>query len=385
MTLAKATLRIVAMGATALGLAATSTAAQDLRFTFGQPESYATYQATKNFMDKLAEAGMPGKLFTSGSLLTLGETTPGVRDGLADAGFVVLPYTPAEFSESILIANLSLLATTGYPLEVPGAGMNGATMEYIMLHCPECQVQMKAQNHVFTSGTSSQDYVLACTSPIRSLADFQGKRIRVGAANFTRWTEFLGGVPVQMPGNETYDGLSKNLLDCTTIGLADFYGQKHIEVTNSVIIGAPGGVYASLGFANFNRDTWQGLSEEQRVAAMNAAAYASAESIMAYSEFDKIGYDATVEGGKHEIIQAADDIVAKTLEFAEADLVTIEAEMTEKYGVQNAAEKLAKSRELIEKWKVLTKDIKRGDTEALAQLYMDEIYSKLGLASYGMD
>jgi len=65
--------------------------------------------------------------------------------------------------------------------------------------------------------------------------------------------------------------------------------------------------------------------------------------------------------------------------------VTIEAEMTEKYGVQNAAEKLEKSRELIEKWKVLTKDIKRGDTEALAQLYMDEIYSKLGLASYGMD
>lgn len=378
-------IRMSAFGAAALAISAAQATAADLRFNFGLPESYAIHGPMQDYAKELGEAGVDTKLFTSGSLLTLGETTNGVRDGLADAGFVVFPYTPAEFSETILIANLSMLATMGEPMEVPGAAMNGASMEYVMLNCPECQVQMKAQNQVYTGGSSSQAYILGCTAPIRSLDELKGKRIRVGAANYTRWTEYLGAVPVQMPGNETYDGLSKGLLDCTTIGLADYYGQKLIEVTNSVIMGAPGGVFGSLGVANYNRDTWQSLSADQREAILKATARASATTTLAYGQFDKIGYDAAVESDKHEIIEASADIVAKTAEFVEADLAAIENEMSEKYGVENAAEKLATARALIEKWQGLTKDLTVNDADALTELYMTEIYSKLDMSSYGME
>lgn len=374
---------VAAMGATLL----TTTGAQatNVRLSFGHPESYALYQSYQNFATKLGAAGLPTKIFTSGSLLSLGDTAPGIRDGLADTGFVVLPYTTAVFSESILIANLSMLATVGSPLAVPGAAMNGASMEYIMLDCPECQTQMKAANQVFTSGSSSQDYILGCTKPIRSLAEMKGKRIRTGAANFTRWAEYVGAVPVQMPGNETYDALSKGVLDCTTIGMADFYGQRLYEVANSVLFGAPGGVYAALGYANFNRDFWRGLTAAQRTAIMRAAAHAAAESTLAFAKFDKTGFDTIKAAGKHTYIQASSDIVARTNAFVTADMANIEKEMTEKYGVKDAAKKLAKSRALVAKWRDLTKNIKATDTDALAKLYWDQIYSKLDLASYGMN
>lgn len=368
-----------------LALSATCAAATDVRLTFGQPESYAIYDSYLHFADALGALDMPTRIFTSGSLLALGETTPGVRDGLADVGFVVLPYTPAEFSESILIANLSMLATTGDPIAVPGAAMNGATMEYILLDCPECLAQMAATNHVYTAGSSSQDYVLACTAPIRSLDDLQGKRIRVGAANFTRWAEFVGAIPVQMPGNETYDALSRGALDCTTIGLADFYGQHLNEVTNAVVLGAPGGVYAALGYADFNRDFWQALTEEQRVGVMHAAARASAESTLAYASFDGIGREAVEAAGTHEFIPVPADITARTAEFVTADMASIEQEMTERYAIQNAAEKLATARALVERWRGLTANITADDVDALTQLYWDEIYSHIDLTHYGME
>lgn len=379
------TLRRAFIAASAAVTLAGVAPAQEMRFSFGLPESYSIYESMVRLAERLSEAGLPTKLFASGSLLTHAEATPGLRDGLADIAFVVLPYNPAEFAESNLIANLSMLATMGEPLEVPGAAMNGASMEYVMLNCPECLEELKATNHVYLGGSSSGPYILGCTAPIGSLEEFQGKRIRVGAANYTRWVEYLGGVPVQMPGNETYDALSKNVLDCTTIGFADYLGQQFMDVSNTVIVGTPGGVFAALGLMNFNRGVWQGLSEEQRLEVLRIAARGSAETVLRYHEYDQIAHETVAASERHEIVDAAEDIVAKTTEFVDADLAAVEKEMTENYGVENAGQKLEEARALIEKWQGLTREIGPDDADALEQLYWDEIYSKLDAATYGMD
>lgn len=377
--------RLLGTAAIVIGAMVGSANAKDLRLNIGQPESYAIYPDMVAFAERLTADGMPTKVFASGSLLTLAETGPGLRDGLADIGFVVTTYYPAEFSESLTVLNLSMLATAGDRIALPGAAMNGAVMEYILLNCPKCLEQMKASNQTYLVGASSGPYILGCNKPIRSAEDLKGKRIRVGAGNFSRWADYVGAVGVQMPGNETYDALGKNALDCTTIGMADLYGQRQLEVTNTIVFGAPGGVFPGLGLVNFNRDVWQGLSVEQRGKVIRHAVRASAETTVRWPTNDQLGREVAEKGGKHEIVEAPADIAALNAAFVEKDMATIEAELTKNYGVEAAGEKIALARGLVEKWKGLTKDIGLDGVDALEKLYWDEIFAKLDLTTFGME
>ncbi|WP_339803853.1 hypothetical protein [uncultured Marinobacter sp.] len=41
-----------------------------------------------------------------------------------------------------------------------------------------------------------------CRNPVKSLDDLKGKRMRVGAGNWSRWVESVGGVGITMSANE---------------------------------------------------------------------------------------------------------------------------------------------------------------------------------------
>ena len=58
---------------------------------------------------------------------------------------------------------------------------------------------------------------------------------------------------------------------------------------------------------------------------------------------------------------------------------------TDQYGLQNAADKAATFRGLLDKWKGLTADLDPTDQAALATVYWDEILSKLDYATYGLN
>lgn len=368
----------------ALTLAAAPAGAQtrELRFAFGLPDIYAAYKSLETFAATITEAGVPAKVYAM-SLFSLAESSDGLRDGIADIAWVTMPYKPAEFSETILMANLSMLTTTGDTVPVPGAAMTGASLEYTLLNCPDCLAQFKAQNQVYTAGSSSPPYVLMCNKTIATVEALKGKRIRSGAGNFTRWAEYFGASGVSLPGNEIYDALGRGTVDCTANAMADITGNRYIDVTKSVTLGVPGGVFSGLAVANFNRDIWLGLSVEQRTAIMKAAARLSAESVVAFNAFDVDGTEQTRAKGI-EIIDAPPELMEATATFVEEDVKAIVEEMGTKYGVPNAEEKVATARALIEKWKGLTRDI-GDDPDALEKVYWDEVYSKLDLATYGMD
>ncbi|MBT6276249.1 MAG: C4-dicarboxylate ABC transporter substrate-binding protein, partial [Chromatiales bacterium] len=132
-----------AVAASVLGLAASTVmapaaSAKTMKAAVGLATSSAQYYAYELFADYVkANTDVKIKVFSM-SLLNLKETPPGVRDGIADMGFVLPPYYPAEYAENNLPANLSMLSTTGKQVESPGAAMAGATSEYTYFHCPEC-------------------------------------------------------------------------------------------------------------------------------------------------------------------------------------------------------------------------------------------------------
>ena len=367
----------------AASLAATAATGETLNYAIGFPPGGAASDGVNEFNDLLSSEGdIKLKVFEL-SLLNLKETPPGVRDGLADAGYVLTAYYPAEFSEMNLASEMSMLSTIGTPTPSAGAVMTGVIAEYVMLRCPECQVQFKRENQVFLGGVGTSEYINLCTSPIRSTADLQGKKIRSSIASMGRWAESLGATNVTLPGNDIYEAMSQGVVDCAMVSAPELGNLQLFDVTKYITTNVPGGTFAAVGALNLNLDTWQGMSPESRARLITMAPHNSAMVTVNYSD------NATTDLAKAkdmgiEIIEASQELRDATEAFVKQDLEVIKENFANDYGVENIEEKTATIIDLIEKWKGLTAEV-YDDKAALAQLYEDEIFSKISVDSYYMD
>lgn len=356
--------------------------ARDLTFAVGFPPGSTVVQSLEKFVAKVAENGGPGIKLYPLSLLDLKQTGPGLRDRIVDMGYVIMPYNPAEYANSNLGADLNMLSTVGDRIDAPGFAMTGALTEYIMLECPECVAEFARERQIYLGSISTHDYALLCTTPIRQVSDLAGKKLRVASANWGRWAEAMGATRVSISANETYEALSQGVVDCTVVHPADLLDLQLMDVTKYVTLGVPGGLFVGVGAANINIDAWRDLSEDERIAMLKAAAYNSAELSYNYYVRPMEALETAREEGI-EIIEAGPELTEATEAFVADDTAVIAELFTENYGVENAAEKVAKVSALVEKWKGLTRDVK--DVDTLAKLYEDEIFSRIDPASYGMN
>ena len=374
------------LGAT-LALAAgasipTDATAKTLKSAVGLATSSAQYYAHERLAEYIeANTDLKMKVYSM-SLLNLKETPPGVRDGIADMGFVLPPYYPAEYAEFNLVADLSMLATTGEQVASPGAAMAGATSEYVFLNCPECLEEFERQNQVYLGTGASPTYIMLCSTPVRTMEDLKGKKYRSGAANFGRWAEYFGGIKVSIPGNDVYEALGQGVIDCAMMSATELTNLSLFDVTEAVTRRIPGGVYNGVATNNMNSRVWRELTLDQRKAFLKGSAKAQADLTWKYYADAKKNLEAS-PGKGIEVIEPGQDILDKSDEFVKGDLKVISKQFREDYGLKNTDEKIAKVSELVDKWKKLTADI-ADDPEALGKLYWDEIYAKLDPETYGM-
>lgn len=372
-----------ATGAAMLVSAGAAQTAETLKLAVGFPTGSAAVYALEQFAKNVeATSDLKVKLYSL-SLLNLKETPPGIRDGIADMGFVLPPYYPAEFAELNLAANLSMLSTTGRQIESPGTAMGAAMTEYAFLHCPECLTEQKRQNQVYLGSGTSPTYILHCTTPIRTMADLKGKKYRSGAANFGRWAEAVGGTKVSVPGNDIYEAMSQGVVDCGMFSATELTNLQLFDVTKYITTKIPGGVFAGVATNSINRDVWRDLTAEQRQAIFKASARSSADLTWKYyADAKRNLIDAPGKG--IEIIEPTAEMVKMSEDFVKSDLAVISQQFTKDYGLANVDAKIAKISELVEKYKGLTAGM-ADDPEALAKLYWDEIMSKVDLTTYGLN
>ena len=373
---------LLAVAGTAMLVSASAAqAAETLKAAVGFPPGSAAAYAFEELAKNIeATSDLKVKVYTL-SLLNLKETPPGIRDGIADIGFVLPPYYPAEFAEINLAANLSMLSTTGTQVESPGMAMGAAVTEYVFLHCPDCLTEQKRQNHVYLGTGTSPTYILHCTTPIRTMADLKGKKYRSGAANFGRWAEAVGGTKVSVPGNDIYEAMAQGVVDCGMFSATELTNLQLFDVTKYITTKIPGGVFAGVATNSVNRDVWSDLNDDQRQAIFKASARSSADMTWKYYADAKRNLN-DAPGKGIEIIEPSAEMLKMSQDFAQSDLAVISQQFTKDYGLANVDAKIAKISELIEKYKVLTLGMEN-DPEALAKLYWDEIMSKVDLTTYG--
>lgn len=365
-------------------VAATAVQARTITHATGYPPNSIGANSANVFAQSLEEISggeLKARVF-AGSLLSFLETSPGVRDGMADSGFILMSYYPNEFPVSNLAGELSMMVEEmDVPATHAGLAFTGALAEFVFNDCPECVEEFAGQNQVFTGASASTAYVMLCNKEVTSLDQARGKRIRTAGPHWARWTEAVGATPVTMSIADTYEALNQGVLDCTLSSPTELDIFKLREVTSHVTVNVPGGVYGATAVNNINRDTWRSLSDQGRRDLLKASAVLGADISWEYA----LSAVREIENaGEHGITihQPADDMAKLTAEFIPTDIDSIAANYERRFGVVGAELVVDSFRSLLEKWAELVKDV--DSMEELADLYWEELYSKVDVSTYGL-
>jgi len=383
MTVRKAIAKQIATLVVSTTLMAGAASAKTLSHATGYPPNSIGANSAEVYAKALEEISggeLKAKVY-AGSLLSFTETSPGIRDGMADSGFILLSYYASEFPVTNLVGELSMLTElVDVDPSYAGLAYTGAMAEFIMNDCPECIEEFDAQNQVFTGASASTGYFMLCNQPVATMEQVAGKRFRTAGAHWARWTEKVGATPVSLSIAETYEALNQGVLDCTLSSPTELDIFKLREVTTDITTNVPGGVYGATAVNNFSKTVWKGLTPEQRKHVLRATAVLGADISWEYQlSASREIRDAEANG--ITLHKPSDELVKVTAEFIQNDLDTIVKRYEERYGVVGADLVVESFRSLLTKWAGLVEGIDNVDD--LADLYWNEIYSKIDVTSYG--
>lgn len=375
-------LRLISIVTAALWLAASTARAAELSFAIGHPPQSYVVLGGKAFAEvlKTETGGAVTARIHSMSLLSMAETSSGLREGLADIGAVLPPYHAAEYPDVNLVHETSMALDRfgGLPRGLEGAAFAGATAEFILLGCPQCNAEFARQNQVYTGALATTPYTLNCNRPVVGLEDLRGARLRVGGANWARWAVALGATPVALAGDEMLQALSMGLLDCIVLDVPDVATFGLSGGIRSITADVPGGVFV-VAFANVNRDVWHGLTRPQRTAFMKAVARGTAVANWAFREGEAVAL-ARQGPGSITILEAAPEVRDATARFVRDDLENLARSRAASQRTRDA-EMLRTFLDVLSRWADLVRDVASADD--LERVYWTEVYSKVDVDRHG--
>lgn len=245
------------IAALSLGIVAGSANAETLSYATWQPEASQDLHAISLhwFQDQLTErtgGAHELRVFWGGTLAGISEIGDAVENGLADMGDLVVPYFPDQLPVNNAI---------GFFWPQPHSPKQLASMmKSFHETIPQFGDELERFNMKLIGLRPLGYYGILCREPVRSVEDFEGKRIRAYGIALPAAIQAIGGVPVSMSTVETYEALERGVLDCTPIEPVIAHGQKYDEVAK-YYIDAPMG--ASWGqFIVINTDKWAGLPDD---------------------------------------------------------------------------------------------------------------------------
>ncbi|GEK45795.1 ABC transporter substrate-binding protein [Bisbaumannia pacifica] len=154
-------------------------------------------------------------------------------------------------------------------------------------------------------------------TPIESLADLDGKRLRLSGRDQGRVLEQLGGSQVTLSGGEIYQAVERGVVDGAEFSTPGVdFGAGFAEVVDYWAV--PGWHQSASVFGvMINRDAWDALSEETQQK-LRIAAEATMAWSLAWSERGSTeGTEAFVDAGV-EISQFSDEDLARIQEITNA-------------------------------------------------------------------
>jgi TRAP-type C4-dicarboxylate transport system substrate-binding protein len=195
-------------------------------------------------IEKRTDGRVQITVFPGGTLTPADKCYDGVVTGISDIGFSVLAYTRGKFP---------LTEVSDLPLGIKsGAVASRVINEYYKKFKPKEFDEVKVM-YLHGHGPG----ILHAKKPVKTLDDLKGMKIRcTGMA--AKIVTALGGVPVAMPMGDTYDAISRGVVDGSMAPQESLQGWKWGEVVKYTIENY-GSSYSTGMFVVMNKDKWNSL------------------------------------------------------------------------------------------------------------------------------
>jgi len=171
-----------------------------------------------------------------------------VRDGPADIALIVPGYTPDLFPDTSVV-------------ELPGLFRNTREGTLVYTRLIAANVLKGYDDFVVLGAYVTEPETIHSRTPIASIDDLKGKRIRVNNAREAAALQAMGAVPVPLPVTEIANAISGGSLDGALVSktpLSD-YGIKRV-VTHHYLLETSGAPLALV----MNRKAFEALPEPAR-------------------------------------------------------------------------------------------------------------------------
>ena len=259
--------------------------------------TYAQFQPAQHFNNKLSESyakeiekrtnvRVKITVFSGGTLVAADKTYNGIIQGIADMGMSCMSYTRGKFPLSEVI-DLPLGYKTGVAAtklinlfyeKFKPKEYNETEIMYFMAHSPG---------------------ILHSKKPIYKLEDIKGQKIR-SSGLATRIVTKLGGVPVGMTMGETYDSLSRGVVDGTVAPQESAKGWRWGEVV-SASTQSFGAGYSTGFFVAMNKKKWNSLPPDIQKIFREVNKEWADKNGAAWDYYDKEARDWMISQGKKVI------------------------------------------------------------------------------------
>ncbi|MGM0585121.1 MAG: C4-dicarboxylate TRAP transporter substrate-binding protein [Pseudomonadota bacterium] len=289
-----------------------------------------------------------------------------VEDNIVDSAGIVDVYLKRALPHSALISSLFVVADD---VKAFAAAVN----EYQLLHCPGCVEDYHDSNAVPLAWYSTSPYVLMCTSPVSTLDDLAGKKVRA-TSRMGVLMEKMGATPVSITSAEMYEAMQRGQADCS-VGAAAWLTGYNIKDFVATVMADPLGAYIGSGLMNMNMDTWEELSVEHRQAIIDELPQLVADVMWAYLEEADNAVQIAQEEHGAELVEAGPEFKAQLEEIRATEWDEAIAQ-GEEDGVENARQVVEEFREIADKWRGIVAKI-GDDKAAYAEALDREIFSKL--------
>lgn len=295
-----------------------------------------------------------------GAVVTAKNSMSAMRDGLIDGAFISTICFPAESPVNSLFVNI------GGIMRDPIVA-SAALTEMSLLHYPECDAEFKEWKTRNLGSSSLPSYSLISKPEVRTLEDVSGLRVRSSGHTVTL-ASAIGTIPTNMTYTEVYEGMQPSQIDCTFGGAGWLESLPLGDVAKTVLRIDAGAVTAPSTY-NIREDLWQSLSPEDRQVFIDTVPIATARAA-----FGPVNEENTVleTPGRNDMQLQPDDAMIDAIKAQSENDFDAAITKAEGAGVGNAADIVARFREVYARWDgLVTPDL---TVDAYQALLKREIY-----------
>ncbi|MFH1152939.1 MAG: TRAP transporter substrate-binding protein [Pseudomonadota bacterium] len=225
----------------------------NLRFSSAFPIMQTiTGKIIKPWIDEINKAGegkVNIKLYPAGALGKAPDQFDVAEKGLADFSYHLADYTPGRFP---------LTSVFSLPFMVPSGEKVSEAMWKAFQKEAKYQEEYSKVKVLALFGHPGGHFHTVKT-PINTMADFKGLKIRTANPSISKALQLWGAVPVAQPITETYQSLQLGVLDGTVLVWEGMGVFKLNELTKYATIG---NLYTMPMMIVMNKKSWDNLPED---------------------------------------------------------------------------------------------------------------------------